>query len=252
MIKIIDKSKRNGLAGKLFHVLQRILYEDISITKIYIYIDKEADLRGRQHVFSEMKGTPDKEILFLFPVSFTYHRRLNVQNIFKDKNFQKASKLCQMIQFKKSILEKGDKLAESKIRDNTLGVHIRFTDMNRVHPKHGIHNIQNYIDKIDHVLATEKVSNIFVASDNMESINKLIKRYPRLTIDYLDLKTRLPLETSDNRRNLNDNANKAEFFEEVVLEILLLSKVKHIVYRTSNFANIAILYSKTIEKYFKL
>jgi hypothetical protein len=139
------------------------------------------------------------------------------------------------------------------ITENTLGVHIRLTDMNATHPEHGIFTIQCYIDKINKLINTHRnINNIYLASDNIQSINHLKEYYKNIIkISYIEDNVRSLYENDDcnyviNAMN-NDNTIATPYHVEIMIEMLVLSKCSYFIHRVSDFANFAIIYSDTFK-----
>ena len=139
------------------------------------------------------------------------------------------------------------------ITENTLGVHIRLTDMNAAHPDHGIFTIQTYIDKINKLINTHRnINNIYIASDNIESINHLKKYYKNIIkISYIEDNVRSLYENDNfnyviNAMN-NDNTTSSLYHVNIMIEMLVLSKCSYFIHRVSDFANFAIIYSDTFK-----
>jgi hypothetical protein len=119
----------------------------------------------------------------------------------------------------------------------------------------------DYIKIIEEVIETYQVENIFIASDNNESINFLLKYFEnKIIINYIpDLYRAESQETSNNFTQQQysylynqDKEIKKKFITDSFLDMLCLSKCGYLIHRTSSAANIAILYSDSIEKIFKL
>jgi len=127
--------------------------------------------------------------------------------------------------------------------NNALGVHIRIMDMNKRHSAHGVFTFNDYLNKI---YSLEKyVDDIFIASDNHESIFKLKEIFGD-RIKYIDA-IRGSNEADDTYKIQQDNASNPIYWQESFTDMLLLSKCKHIICRTSSFANASIAYSDNIK-----
>ena len=132
-----------------------------------------------------------------------------------------------------------------EVGPETLGVHVRLTDMNFGHPEYGVRTIQDYIKAIEEV--HHKYKNIFVSSDNFQSAKKLKDIYG----DKLFL---VPCLTFKNK--IEDDgwflvktkkfADIPEAWFEVFLETFLLSKCGFLIGRNSAVSLAAILFSKNM------
>ena len=90
-------------------------------------------------------------------------------------------------------------------------------------------------------------TNIFVASDNEESILKLKTIFGN-RISYVPNLIRAKTEIEDSSTLQSDNFRSTKFWQEAFLEMLLLSKCSTLICRTSNVANMAIISSNSIKK----
>jgi hypothetical protein len=160
-------------------------------------------------------------------------------NIYKD--------LIKKIKIKKEILDKVNEYVEKfNIDDNTVGVHIRLTDMNIHHQKqYGILTFDDFVSKI----SLDK--NIFVASDNHESIKKLQEIFGD-NIKFIPEMIRCEKETDDSTILQIDNFKNEQFWIESFIEMLLLSKCGKLICRTSNLSNASILHSNKIKEIIRL
>tara|TARA_A100001015_G_scaffold316302_1_gene430242 strand:- start:746 stop:1582 length:837 start_codon:yes stop_codon:yes gene_type:complete len=160
------------------------------------------------------------------------------------------------------------------ITDNTLGVHFRFTDMNAVHTRKNPIQYKNYLSKILEHIKNHNIQSIFVASDNEESINKLLKddnfknikiyhtnirRYPTEKADEKDLKwykndnKKFPHPYLNNFRHTSlDGISTSKLHLECLVDCILLSKCKYLIFPYSNVSNLSILLSNSIIKKTKI
>jgi hypothetical protein len=133
------------------------------------------------------------------------------------------------------------------IKDNTIGVHIRLCDMNIIHgADYGVLTFNDYLEAIQEELKSNN-ANIFVASDNEESILKLKAIFGN-RISYVPNLIRAKTEIEDSSVLQSDNFKSTKFWQEAFLEMLLLSKCSTLICRTSNVANMAIISSNSIKK----
>jgi len=63
---------------------------------------------------------------------------------------------------------------------NTLGVHIRLTDLSSIHKGLGKFEFSDYVFNIKRLVKEFKIDTLFVASDNHVSLEKLRKIYPNI------------------------------------------------------------------------
>jgi len=154
--------------------------------------------------------------------------------------------ICGKIKIKKNVKDKA-----ISVGGDTLGVHIRLTDMNTHHPNYGVANTEGYINKIENVLTSEYSKEIFVASDNVESLDKINDKFKTIS------------NTTSNRSNeenkghnyinylRNVSANESLWVDSFV-EMFSLSQCSEIIYRVSNLNNASVIFSNTIKKTHKL
>lgn len=170
-------------------------------------------------------------------------------DLFGHSDLKIFKKITDKIEIQDNILNK----INPNIDENTIGMHIRLTDMNTMHFEHGRFYFDDFKKKLEHVLEVEGKNKIFVASDNCESIKKLEQDFD---IIYNDVsKTRNKIEEDKNRqynRKLADNFYKKEFWEESFLEMLSLSRCGYLVTRISNLNNSSIMFARNLKKVYTL
>lgn len=154
----------------------------------------------------------------------------------------KVSKL----KIKSNILEVVEKYKKENNIQNTLGVHIRQTDMHALHPLYGKFEFDSYKRCIDsHIANNNNYDNIFVSVDNRESLQKMQNYYGK-KIKFFNCKYIVDYEYSDNYHNQLINFCTPDFWIETFTNMLILSKTKHLIYRVSDYSNAAILFSDSI------
>jgi hypothetical protein len=139
----------------------------------------------------------------------------------------------------------------NNITTKTLGVHFRLTTMNMLH--HDLYQqvtFENYLDAIKQEFDRGKYENIFVASDNDESIAKLIEHFGNKVIYHKNF-TRFDREKF---ADFFDCIPEYEWFyhkttwQEAFRDCMVLSRCGAMVCRESNFSNMAIVFSDTFNK----
>lgn len=180
------------------------------------------------------------------------NRKLNLLVEANQPDILFLRKLARKLKFNKRI-KKLIKNEESKIDfKNSLGVHIRLTDMNGTHPEHGEVNFNDFAKNINLILEEHpEINTIFVASDNNESIDKLIRRY-KDRIKFIPNLMRTELENGDSFKLQRKSMHTKTFWEESCLDMMMLSKCKYLLHRTSNVANAALVFSDTIIKNYNI
>tara|TARA_R100000005_G_C4997429_1_gene204145 strand:- start:921 stop:1733 length:813 start_codon:yes stop_codon:yes gene_type:complete len=159
--------------------------------------------------------------------------------------YKNLKKILSKVAFKKHIIKKVNNFFLKKLTDKTLGVHIRLTDMNYWHSEHGVYDFSHYLDKINRI--EKKYDKIFVSSDNYESIKKLKDIYGNKIIHYPNFKFKN--ETEDDYSFISKTkqfADSEEAWIELFIEVLTLSKCKHLIGRNSAVSLSAILFSNNM------
>lgn len=136
------------------------------------------------------------------------------------------------------LIEKN--LKDLNIDKSTLGVHVRLTDMNITHARdYGIASIDDYIKAINDL---NHKGNIFVASDNDESLIKLKKEFGDKIL-YIDNMIRGKTEIEHVTQLHLDNVKGKDIWLEAFLDMILLSKCGTLICRSSNLANASIIHA---------
>lgn len=115
---------------------------------------------------------------------------------------------------------------------------------------HGYKKItyDDYVIAINMVLNKYKnITDIFIASDNHESINKIISDFSNYNIHYFKTDLRLQFSNSDCYQFQLNNFKNENFYISSIIDILLLSKCKYIIHKVSSILLLAILLSNTLE-----
>lgn len=126
--------------------------------------------------------------------------------------------------------------------ENTLGVHIRMTDMNTAHPWLGLVLIEDYYAQIDKALAENpNINKIFVASDNREDARKIVARYGGMVV-WRDSAYIMENSNDDHQeickqesyiKNNPTYTNDPVFYVDCIVDALILMKSKYLIGRTS-------------------
>lgn len=125
------------------------------------------------------------------------------------------------------------------INHDYLGIHLRLTDMNNIHGNdYGHKTFEDYLHVIDSALKDYK--KIYVASDNQESINKLISIYGNL-ITYGNF-MRIAGENHDLYQWQINHLSEKKLWQDTFVDMLILAQCGGLIHRVSNFANAAKIY----------
>ncbi len=142
--------------------------------------------------------------------------------------------------------------AVNNVGPKTLGVHLRMTTM-MLHDNLKKVTYEQYCETIDKCLETGNYENIYVASDNDESLRKLENRYGSHIRYYSNL-LRLKTEIIGNRSDFSweyDMFFRKQFWIESFMECLTLSYCGGLVCRDSNFSNMAVVFSNSIKNVYR-
>ena len=176
----------------------------------------------------------------------TYEKfSLGIEDFFKEievhPNFKIFQEISKRLIVHKSILETLEKKLNGINLDTTLGVHVRLTTINHL-TKYGSLTIENYIKRIDESIKQNNYQKICVASDNDESIKKLIEVYGEEMIIYNHNFNRLPNEIYKSTDIEAQNFFKENHWTEAFIDCLMISRCKGLICRTSNFTNMALIW----------
>lgn len=171
-----------------------------------------------------------------------------IENCRKISNFKK---IVSKIKFSDN-LKKMIQIYENQLNfdENTIGIHIRLCDMNIVHANdYGIIVHEDY-DRCLEKQITNK-TNIFIASDNNESIDKLKLKYGNI-VKYVPDLIRATYDFEDTTSLQEKYLRSEELWLQSFLEMLLLSRCNSLICRSSNLANASIIFSNSIKKITRL
>jgi hypothetical protein len=154
------------------------------------------------------------------------------------------------IRIKNDIKTRVDDLCQLvSISERTLAVHVRLTTMT-VHTNYLPVTVEDYFATIDRVMDLGEYDNIYVATDNVESLIKMENRYGSLVRYYPNL-LRLPTETIRNASEWSweyDMFFRQQFWQESFMEAMTLARCGGMVCRDSNFSNAAIVFSHSLKQ----
>jgi hypothetical protein len=181
------------------------------------------------------------------------HVYQNISDILNTDHLRKMHLILSKIKFKQSFLDK----INNDINHNTLGVHVRATDMVHCHPEYIINerNTNNYFEKINQIiLENPNINNIFVASDNIIILNELKQKMPNIIYNH-DINNRFDQINDFSGsyvRFQRNNLSNEKFWIDSFLEMYSLSKCGYLLYSISNLSHTSVLISNNISKIYKL
>ena len=238
----------------LFHQALETLLDAPNVDKITRFKIKIADHHFIRHkslfddFFEDMPEPCDTTMQFLYQSQ----RRTRFTKIHLHADMPRIKRICQLNPIHPSIVEKVKYyVTQFGINENSLAIHVRMTDMNTVHIRdYGAVTIEHYQKIIDTMLNSyTNIDNIYITSDNTESIHTLHARYSdRYRINYV----------TDSYRRENENSENCDFQMYAInvipdfhikafVELLIASYCSYFIYRISDYSNFCILYSNTIK-----
>ena len=156
-------------------------------------------------------------------------------------------KIAKKLNWNNNIINKINHYKDIFIDDNTLGVHLRFTSMCIHNNSYGNVTIDDYIKKIKIYIEKYNIKNLFIASDNIESIKIIKDVFSNIKINYFETFSRQTMSNDSSCQfEIINRASNKESYTEVILESIMLSKCKYIIYRVSSVSLLAILLSDNI------
>lgn len=238
-------TRGGGVFSKLMNALQNI--SRIKPDKVYLDISQDPRIKIKDNPFDYIFEQYKKRAVRVLcrpaalDIDLFHSRQLSPLR-------QAASKLI----FKDEILSIVEGYKSKLKIHNTLGVHLRLTDMNTDHgEKYGFNTFEDYIEEIEKI---KNCDNIFVASDNKESIRKLVNIYGN-KIKYVPGMIRVSKERTGHKKLKQfraNNLNSKQAWEEAFIECLLLASCKYMIYRPSNVCNAAMVFSNTLKNTFRI
>jgi len=165
-------------------------------------------------------------------------------NLIEDIDLPFFKSIFNKLKIKDSILN----MVNGDIDENTLGVHVRLTDMNTLHGDiYGVRNFDNYLNGVISATNERIFKNIFVASDNIESINKFKEKYD--IIFNSNVSNRHNSETDTGYYDyLVENLMSENMWVDSFLDMLSLGMCGELVMGVSSLSNTSIIISKTLNK----
>ena len=167
------------------------------------------------------------------------------QPIEKSPNFQRYKEVAAKLKFKNSLYSSSYDLFKGIETDQVLAVHLRIKDIDG----HGndVVFLDNYIAAITQAMQIYNYKKIFVAADNIVSLNRLKNIFGDLIIHHEF--PRSEVEVNDFSRWELINYFKQYYWQTAVVDCMSLSKCRNLICRTSNFSNAAIVFGNYAEIY---
>ena len=185
------------------------------------------------------------------PVGTMYDRNNPIEHSARLTDYKRV---LNKIHIRSEIKSRVDDLVKLvNINERTLGVHVRMTTMT-LHTNHMQVTMEDYYRTIDEALATGNYDGLYVATDNVQSLIDLERRYSSIIRYYPNL-LRLPTEYIRNVEEFSweyDMFFRKRFWQESFMECMTLAKCGGMVCRDSNFSNMAVVFSNTINQVFRV
>ena len=208
--------------------------------------------RPYDHIMSytlDQKTDQTYEYKGVLPFGILYGA-LDNPNIEDSTRLNDYKRVLNKIHIKNEIKRRVDDLCKLvNINENTLGAHVRMTSM-AVHQNFGRITHEDYCRAIDQELETGNYNGLYVSTDNVESLIKMEKRYASI-IRYYPNMLRLPTEYITDLWQWSweyDMFFRKQFWQESFTECMTLARCGGMVCRTSNFSNMAVVFSNTLKK----
>jgi len=240
-IKVIANNA--GIFARVMLIVQTIRYycvdNGINIDDIKnIYVESDNNGYNLFDYVIEQVELPNYDVVL--PVRLHKHYTRLTEDV--DLHFFK--KIFNKIKVKDSVLN----IVNNNICKDTLGVHIRLTDMNTLHgDSYGVRNFETYLNGLVSTTNNKVFKNIFIASDNIESINKLKEKYD--IIINSSISNRHNSESDDGYCDYQlENLMTEKMWVDSFVDMLSLSMCGEMVMGVSSLSNVSIIISKTLNK----
>ena len=242
-VRVNLQNVQHGIMGKMVLAIQTVAAAhhrgeiDIDkITNLNFCCESQTDKDYFNYVLDQRDVTTFDKI-------YKWQVYPQLADISSHNDFPLYKKIAEKINIKKQIFENIPK----EIDEDTVGVHIRLTDMNSLHSRdYGCKTLDDYLEKLDEVIAKNNIKKVFIASDNLESISKIKSKYD---IIVNNITTRNKLEVDSGYNNfLRKNHNDFDLWHSTFVDSMSLSRCGFIIKGVSSFSNISIIFSSTIKR----
>ena len=162
----------------------------------------------------------------------------NWNPIERSPKYLKYKAVASKLKFREDVIAQANNLFANINTETTLGVHVRLKNING-------HSYENtffdlYREQIDLAIRRYGYEKIYVAADNRESLQKLSDMYGDKLIVNNSL---LPdTEQDDFSKWEFENFFKKAYWRDTIVDCLALARCSHLICRTSNFSNAAIVF----------
>lgn len=259
---LLVRTKGGGIFSTFIIAIQSILKQvnDLeNINNIYIEFDKNID--NPRHYFHLDNNVYN----FVFDQSNDNINSIIQGEVYPDHIYPNLAKIDEDVLNKMKFIVSKLKLKPAvttkinpKIDKNTLGVHVRVTDMRAGHPEYFLNERtkDTYISKIEEIVSENaNINKIFIASDNDDLLSELKKYFPNLISNDVSnrwhTKDDIIFPPGYTEYQYQQMANE-QFWIDSFVEMYSLSKCGYLLYSTSNLSHSSLFFSDTISKIYKL
>lgn len=240
-IKVIANDA--GIFARVMLIVQTIRYycagNGINIDDINsIYFESNNNGNNLFDYVIEQVELPNYDVVL--PVILHKH----YTRLTEDEDLHFFKKIFNKIKFKDTVLN----MLNNEIDRDTLGVHVRLTDMNTLHgDSYGVRSFETYLNGLVSATDNKVFKNIFISSDNIESINKLKEKYD--IIFNSGISNRHDSESDEGYYDYQiENLMSEKLWVDSFLDMLSLSMCGEMVMGVSSLSNVSIIISKTLNK----
>lgn len=181
------------------------------------------------------------------PVGPIYDKQRRIEN---SPRLQDYRHVISKLRWRQDVIQGAEACCRNAmINERTLGVHVRLTTMT-LHNNYEKVDINDYIRTIERVYVRGHYDKIFVSSDNHESLRRLSEHFGDLITSYQGFE-RLPYETIQSEFEWAKEADwffQERIWHQAFYDMITLSRCGGLVCRESNFANMAVVWSRSIRE----
>ena len=236
------KSKRCGYFGDLAQTINAIRFAEIVGLNCEVdwndeslYYDENCGNNVWEYYFIQSKFSFSGKAIFkltvpYFPTAFEFPCYSGMST--KDSTAAAISKFCRL---KQEVVD----IVEAYISDNfsgeTLGVHIRGTDAANGYEGRTSPSLEKLHLKIDNWLSARKNGTIFLATDDLNAMNRLSATFGRR----LHFRECLRSDDGNSIHGHYDNGQQGSGYQkglDVLIDSLILSRCTEVFYRGSRVA----------------
>lgn len=176
------------------------------------------------------------------PIGLMYTKENPIEHSVR---FRRYKEVAAHFKIKNTLVNKSKRIFNNIDPRNILAVHLRIKDVDG--HGHDSFTFENYVFQISVALSNYNYEKIFVATDNLSSLNKIKNIFGDLVIHH-DME-RSDVEYNDYSQWELLNYFKQKYWQTAIIDCFSLSYCKNLICRTSNFSNAAIVFGNYEEIY---